>query len=200
MHEIQGQVLRPVQGETTSKGKIKYPVAFSDGQTYVTFDAALAGQVNALVGQPVIAQVEVSQNGQYTNYNLRAIRSANGAPVAVAPAPVPVAPAPQGGRGRDPEVEARIVRQSVMSTAFNFVGHVYTGAGPELLGEARSHAVALAKELFTLVFGGAHGANGGLTEASTPTAPAATSAPQVAAQVNEVIGGSVQVGAGTPDW
>jgi hypothetical protein len=193
--EIQGQVLS-VSGRKTQKGNTIFEVAFSDGKTYTTFDNLLANQAKALEpqnGQPaplVQAQVEVSQNGQYTNYNLKAIRPAGGVTVLSTPSgqvvgasvPIPIAPAPTG-RGRDPEVEARIVRQNVLGTAFNFVAHFGDEFSDHLA--AKAAALALAKELFTHAF---HG---------TPT-----TSPEVAAQVNEVLAGAVTVGApqATTDW
>jgi hypothetical protein len=187
--DIQVQVLS-VGGRQTKTGKTVFEVALSDGQKYTTFNDALAQQANTLVNQAVTAQVEVSQNGQYTNYNLIAIRpstvSSQGLPLAPAISPIPVN---TGGGGRSPEVEQRIVRQNVIGTAFNFIAHVYTGAGEEALAEAKGHALALAKELYSHAF---HG-----------QAPTPTTAPDVAAQVNEVVGApAVAVGppTSTPDW
>ena len=192
MHEIQAKVLT-VGSRPTKTGKLIYEVALSDGTTYTTFENAIAMQAQSLQGQDVAAQVDVRQNGQYTNYNIVAVRSANG----VGPATLPLAPAispvpVNTGRGRDPEVEARIVRQSSMATAFKFIGALYTGAGPEALEEARGKAVELAKHLF--------GHAMGKPEASVTPIPAAPA--EVAAQVNEVLGGdAVAVGAkATPDW
>ena len=195
LHEIQAKVLT-VGSRPTKTGKLIYEVALSDGTTYTTFDNALAAQAQSLQGQDIQAQVDVRQNGQYTNYNIIALRPSLGAvqvttstglPLAPAISPVPV----NTGRGRDPQTEARIVRQSSLATAFKFIGHVYTGAGEEALAEAKAHALELAKELF------GH-AMGKPTEATpVPAAPA-----EVAAQVNEVLGGdAVAVGAkATPDW
>ena len=188
MNEIQGTVLS-INAGTTKTGKTYWDVAFSDGQRYRAWDNALAQAANALVGQQATLGVDITQNGQYTNYNLRTVNAANGV-LPGAPAPLPT-PAPQQGRGRDPEVEARIVRQSSMATAFNFVGHVLSGSGE--YDNAKETALALAKELFGHAF---HG--GGADKGQTPQQPS-----EVAAQVNTVLGTeAVTQGApeATKDW
>jgi len=182
--DIQGTVLN-VAGRQTKTGKTIFEVSFSDGKVYTTFDNLLATQAQQFQGQPVQANVEVSQNGQYTNYNLKAIRAAAGgfpAPANQAAQPISIAPA--APQGEDPlERSARIVRQSSMATAFNFVGHVLSGSGD--IEAAKTHALALAKELFGHAF---HG--GG---ADKPQAPS-----EVAAQVNEVLG-TTAVTQGAPE-
>jgi len=196
--DIQGTVLN-VAGRSTKTGKTVYDISFSDGVVYSTFDNALATQAQGLQGQPVVINGEVRQNGQYTNHNLIAIRAAAGGLVAgpgaspslpLGASIIPIAPATQG-RGRDPEVEARIVRQSSMATAFNFVGHVLSGSGE--YDNAKETALALAKELFGHAF---HG--GGADKGQTPQQPS-----EVAAQVNTVLGTeAVTQGApeATKDW
>lgn len=165
--DITGQVLsvvgRPVKNDNTI-----YDVAFSDGNKYSTFKAEIATKANGLVGQPVTARVSVTQNGKYTNYTLEdvgpvgslpalAMPAAPGAPLTGAPAQTPPPPIPmqQNNGGMAPEREARIVKQSCLSTAFNFVGALFTSAGPEAFEEAKTLALDLAKELYAQVQGGA---------------------------------------------
>ena len=197
MHDIQATVLG-VEARTTKTGKTLWDVSMSDGHKYTTFENGIATQAHSLSGQQVQAQVDVSQNGQYTNYKLIAVRPGiantvgnitqlSGAGLPLTPAPLPV----NTGRGRDPEVEARIVRQSSMATAFNFVGHILSGSGD--LEAAKTHALELAKELFGHAF---HGGNA--DKAQTLQQPS-----EVAQQVNTVLG-TEAVAVGTPeatkDW
>jgi hypothetical protein len=196
--QITGSVLG-VEGRSVN-GKTIYDVAFSDGVKYATFKQPVADAAQRLVGQPAVADVTVKQKGQYMNYYLDEIAPGAGAsqlPLAPAISPIPV----NTGVGRSPEVEQRIVRQNVIGTAFNFIAHVYTGAGEEALAEAKGHALALAKELYSHAFHGQAPHNGvfvGNTLDGVPGTQPRTS-PEVAAQVNEVVGAPA-VAVGTPDW
>lgn len=159
MEDKIGQVLG-VTGTQTRTGKTKYEVAFSDGQKYTTFHPDLATKAQNLVGQQVSVRTDTEINGQYTNLYLRDISPQGqlaplampvpaGTPVA---APIPIAPA--SSNGRSPEVEQRIVRQNVLGTAFNFVGNLFSGAGPENYAEAFNLSIDLAKQLYTLAYYG----------------------------------------------
>lgn len=153
--EIQGTVLsatpRVVGGNRTI-----YDIAFSDGNTYTTFDAKIWAKVQQVGQQPATARVSVKQKGDYTNFYLDDIApqgqlAATSAPVATPPPPQ-AARAPQSG-GMSPEREQKIVKQSSFSTAFNFVGALYQGAGESELEQATMHAKVLAADLYGHVMG-----------------------------------------------
>lgn len=193
-NDIIGQILS-VLGRPTNNGKTIYDIAFSDGNTYTTFDGKVAGKAQALQGQQVSARVKVQQKGQYTNLYLNDVAPVGQLPPQQQPvaagspvAQIPLAPAtsPPSRGGMSPEREAKIVKQSVLSTAFGFVGALYTGAGPEAAEEATAKALELAKTLYANVLGGG--------PVATPQAVAET--PQeVAAEVNSELAGAVVVGA-----
>lgn len=151
--EIQGQIVA-VDDKTTSKGVV-YEIRFSDGNTYSTWKAALGAAAKGAVNTPVAADVSVKPNGQYTNYYWNGFKPVVGGAGTSTPTvlhtPIPVAPAPQNG-GMSPEREQKIVRQSSLSTAFNFVGQLYQGAGPDAHDEAVALARKLAKGLYESVF------------------------------------------------
>ena len=189
MPDINAQVLG-VSGRAVKTGTI-YDIAMSDGNKYSTFTPELATKAQGLTGQNVTARVEITQNGNYTNYTLQDIAPAGQLPAAALPSGVPTGntipisvPSSGGGGGMSPERETKIVKQSLLATAFNFVGHLYTGAGPEGFPEATAQALSLAKELYGQVMGGAQ---------APPTTPAA-----VAAVVNAEVPGAVVVGAEAP--
>ena len=173
--EISGTVLSATPRVTTN-GKTVYDIAFSDGNTYVTFDAKIWAKVQQVGQQPASARVSVKQNGQYTNFYLNDIApqgqlAATSAPVAT-PAPSGsgltshVRTAPQGG-GMTPEREQKIVKQSSFSTAFNFVGALYQGAGDSEFVAAVNMAHELAKELYGHVMG-EQGGTAGLAPVEGP--------------------------------
>jgi len=157
--EISGTVLSAAP-RIVGNNKTIYDVNLSDGNTYTTFDAKLWAKVAPLIGQAVSARVAVKQNGNYTNFYLNDIApqgqlAATSAPVAT-PAPLPQA-APQPARaqgGMSPEREQKIVKQSSFSTAFNFVGALYQGAGESEFDAAVKHASVLAERLYGAVMGG----------------------------------------------
>lgn len=91
MHDITTQVMG-VSGRKTRNGSDIYDVALADGNTYTTFDGALAGKASALYGQgPVTARVDISpsKDGKYTNQNLEDIALAGQLPAMAMPAPAP---------------------------------------------------------------------------------------------------------------
>ena len=151
--EINGTVLSAAP-RIVGNNKTIYDVNLSDGNTYTTFDAKLWAKVAPLVGQPVSARVAVKQNGNYTNFYLNDIApqgqlAATSAPVATA---APQIARPQNG-GMSPEREQKIVKQSSFSTAFNFIGALYNGAGESEVQFAIAAAKSLAKELYGEVMG-----------------------------------------------
>ena len=171
--EISGTVLSAAPRVTTN-GKTVYDVAFSDGNTYVTFEAKIWAKVQQVGQQPASARVSVKQNGQYTNFYLNDIApqgqlAATSAPVAT-PAPLPLAPAtspPPRGGGMTPEREQKIVKQSSFSTAFNFVGALYQGGGDGEFVAAVNMAHELARELYGHVMG-EQGGTAGLAPVEGP--------------------------------
>lgn len=202
MQEIVGQVLG-VTGRTTRNGKTAYDVAFSDGNTYTTFSPQLATQAQQLQGQAVSARVSVTQRGQYTNLNLEAIAPQGQlAPMAMPVQPGTAIPLPtvgvpaqsaaqvagipiqQNGRGKDPAVEQRIVRQNVLGTAFAFVGDLFQGTGPEALAEAKEIALGLARELFHIAYYGTAMQDGALPQTEQSVIPAEHTPAAVADAVN----------------
>jgi hypothetical protein len=116
--EIAGNVLSATP-RVTGSGKTVYDIAFSDGNTYATFDAKTFAKAASLVGQAASARVNVKQNGQYTNYYLNDIApqgqlSATSAPVATQAPSTP--PRPQQG-GMSAEDKARVTWLSCLSSA-----------------------------------------------------------------------------------
>jgi hypothetical protein len=173
--EISGTVLSATP-RIVGNNRTIYDVAFSDGNTYTTFDAKIWAKVQAVGQQPATARVSVKQKDQFTNFYLNDIApqgqlAATSAPVATAPQPQ-VARAPQSG-GMSPEREQKIVKQSSFSTAFNFVGALYNGAGESEFEEAAGKALDLAKELYGQVMG-----NEPVTEPVAVEAPVAVPAAQ----------------------
>jgi hypothetical protein len=89
-------------------------------------------------------------------------------------------------RPHRPEVQSQIVKQSCLSTAFNFVGLILSATVADLtVGEATEEALKLAKTLYAEVYGQEN-------VAQTPQA--------VAAAVNDTISEAVKVGVDTPSW
>jgi len=184
-------------GKGTSKGTV-YEIAGSDGVKYQTWDANIAAKASGLQGQLVAARVEQKQNGKWLNYVLEDIGLPGtlvptAAPIAAAPVAAPVANIPmQAPAMPDAEKQKLIVRQSVLKTAFEFVGTVYTGAGPESLSQATEEAFELAGQLFKKVY----------VADATPT-PVPTTPAEVAAVVPGVQVGTEGVETATapsPEW
>jgi len=178
MPQIQG-VIELVQGHPSSSGgNPRYAVTIA-GQEYNTWKPEVARQAMDMQGQMVTAEVAMkpSKDGQFMNYYFNGlvngaapvqgeIPMAGGAvPQATTPQipmqpglpaaspsspPIPMAPPPKPDWAR----EARIVKQSSMASAFNFVGHLFDGAGPEAMEEAEAAAMGLAKRLYVQVLGG----------------------------------------------
>jgi hypothetical protein len=156
--------------QTRNGPAVIYKVTFADGTVASTWDAALASKAQGFISRSVDARVETKQNGKYTNTYLNDIAEpgqlpatsapqasttipvqGNGAASPSSPVPIPVAPA---GSGMDPAREAKIVKQSLLSTSLNFVGQLYSGAGPEAQSEALEAGLTIAKALYAEVMGG----------------------------------------------
>lgn len=156
--DVQGAVLS-VLGRNTNGGRTVYDVAFSNGKTYSTFDAQLAQQGQALQSQQgVTLRYEVSQNGQYTNENVVGLFPPGMNPGTFSPpqqqASIPMGGTPTGipmasggGGGMSAEDKARLTRLSSASTAFEFVGALLNGLGPESVREALGFARQLTEEI-----------------------------------------------------
>jgi len=172
MPQVMG-VIELAAPRQTSGGRTIYDVTIA-GQKYSTFDPGAYRVAAERIGQQVVAEVTVkpSQDGQFMNYFFEGIPGVEAAaPQAINQIPgqqamvpqlpvqpgLPMAAAPnpqqQYQRAMDPAREAKIVKQSCMATAFNFVGQFWQGAGPEGLDEAERQALDLAKRLYVQVLG-----------------------------------------------
>jgi len=127
-------------------------------------------------------EVKPSKNGQFTNYFFNGIvgvevpqqpQQPMAGQVAMVPQPIaqgapgvpavqavqqpvqmqPQQPPTQYQREMSPESIARITKLSVLQTAAHVVGHVYDGAGPDLLEEAEQKMSEMAKRLYVSVLG-----------------------------------------------
>lgn len=214
METIQAQVLA-VSGKNTSRGVV-YEVQMGNGTTYSTWDGNLAAKANSLQGQLADARVNTttnSKNGRtYTNHNLEDIAPAGQLAAAAMPvaAGVPVQGTPQAAASaipmqapdvRVPDVERQrmITKQSSLKTAFDFVGQLYAGAGPEALAAATEEAFGLASKLYAKVYSNpaVQGTPVALPPDATPTdvAQAVNAASETGAEV--AVGASAQP---EPEW
>jgi hypothetical protein len=191
MPQVQGTI-ENVQGHPSANGRTRYEVTIN-GQGYNTWKPDLARDAQARIGQPGSFNVTVkpSQDGQFMNYYFEGVADgaagqipmaapapiAQGAPmvqqIPIQPSAPPVAipMAPPGSGGMSPEREAKIVKQSSMATAFNFVGHLFDGAGPEAMEEAEERALALAKRLYLQVLGAPQTLDDEIMEGLVASAP-----------------------------
>lgn len=78
----------------SGKPYVKNLFTGADGREYTTFRPEVAQQAVPLLNQPVMVTYEVKQRGQFTNYDLEAVASANGPAAAPVAQPAPSAPAP----------------------------------------------------------------------------------------------------------
>jgi hypothetical protein len=210
--DISGQVLSVVgEFKNTKFGpRTVWRVSFSDGQVYDTWKAAISTKAQQLQGQQVDIRAEVTQNTGndgtvYTNNTLLDIAPSGqlgaAAVETLLPMPVGASLSPSGvvgngaappipivasQGGMSPERESKIVKQSCLSTAFNFVGNFKFGPEYVELDEAVATALDLAKTLYAEVYGQQN-------VAQTPAL--------VAQAVNAAAGvDAVKVGAETPEW
>lgn len=198
--DIVGQVLS-VSGRPTKSNRTIYDIAFSDGNKWTTFDGEVAQKANALVGQTVSARVEVSQKGQYTNYNILDIAPQGQLPPAAFPAPsgtavpLPVPATPTAAipivQG-DPEKDARIAKGVAVKVAAQVVAGLFAGAGPEATQEALDTFDTVGKHVLGVLTGAS-------AAAQQQVVPAEQTPEAVAAAVNEAAGTPViQTGASIP--
>lgn len=218
--DISGQVLAVTGRNVNTKfgPKIAYDIAFSDGRTYTAWKAEVATKAQQLQNQQVDARYDektnVGNDGTvYTNYTLQDIAlsgqlpSEAAAAIGISSAPVvnganipgggPTIPMQQKGGGMSPERESKIVKQSCLSTAFNFVGQLYHGTGAELYGPAVELASILAKELYAEVYGQKNIAQ---TPRPLGYADGELTPAELAKFANDALPGAVKVGAETPEW
>lgn len=143
--DIVGQVLG-VTAKQTRNGNMKYDVAFSDGQTYTTFDSARATKAQQLVSTPtapipVSARVDVgpSRDGKYTNHNLEDIAPLGQLPAQAMPVQ-PGTPIQQGFNGGQQQGQVQFTpppstgpsdkdKQIARGNAANAVAALYNGVG-----------------------------------------------------------------------
>ena len=184
MSEVRGTVLA-VNGKSVN-GKTIYEMAFSDGQTYATFNNSVADAAKRLQNQPAVIQVTEKQkekNGVvYTNYYLESVEPGEGAVQHAESTPAAIAIKEDYQRKMAPEVEQRVTRLSVIATAFGYAGQA---------GLDEQEALALAKRLYNVAYYG------------KPSEPVATQHPvthepapeKIQEQVAEVLGSPT-----TPEW
>lgn len=178
--DISGQVLSVVGRNVNTKfgARIVYDVTFANGKVAAVWNDkdGLATKAETLrqQGTSVDARLEhkpsVGQDGtQYDNYELKDITPAgqlgsaqlaipigNGVAglIAVPDVASPKIPIQSGG-GMSPERESKIIKQSSLATAFNFVGNFYSNATAEETDfrSAVNDALELAKTLYAEVYG-----------------------------------------------
>jgi hypothetical protein len=196
--DISGQVLSVVGRNVNTKygQKTVFDIMFSDGQTYSSWKADIATRAQQLQGQTVDARTE--KRGSYTDIVdiaplgqlAQAAVTATGAFLsssgAVGNGGAPPIPIVSSQGGMSPERESKIVKQSCLSTAFNFVG-LFDSGGTFSFDEAIKEGLSLAKTLYAEVYGQQN-------VAQTPT--------EVAAQINalDLDLPEVKVGVDTPPW
>jgi len=158
-------IVHAVTGRNTNNGKVIYEAASTvelpEGPKQIqlaTFDSNLAGTAKGFEGGAtrVSFRFDVKQNGQYTNYYLKAIAPEGQLPVE---ADIPIVDSNQGRRGggngrgsygKTMEERKSIVKQNVLRTATDFVGQFYQGMGPDFYEEAKKKALDFALELFEI--------------------------------------------------
>ena len=111
--------------ETRYGQKTKNVFTDSQGREFQVWKTDVAAQIQATMGQSVTVQFEAKQNGQYTNYDVKAVTGGvvtapAAAPQQTAPAPNGAAPpqqtAPQSTESQD-DRQLRIMRQNAIGNA-----------------------------------------------------------------------------------
>lgn len=220
MQDIHGVQIASVQGTQTRTGGTLYKIKLSNGTEPTTFDANLATKAHQLQGgQLVDVRVDVVIKGDRTYTNLAdvapsgqlsagMIPAGTQIPVAGAAGAIPMVDSGQNrgggsGKGMTEEDKQRISRQWAIGSALEWVGDLYVGAGPEAEEEAWQKALSRARELYVLGYAPGQtqtppGAGTPIPVDPNPIVPTATDPAAVAAQVNEIMGGAVAVGASAP--
>lgn len=212
------KILRVTVG-ATKNGKQYFDVACSDGVDRRCWNAGLAQRINTFandqgMGPDVTLRYDVTQNGQYTNYSVKAVFG----PGEVVTADVQPMGGQQGGGGGGnrggggkggypPEVTTRITKLAAYEYASTLIGGLYAGAGPDALPQAIEQMDAVAKHIYKQAR--AHEQGGTTTNVlpqgdaanvlpqggQPPIQPVADTAQGVADFANQAIQGAVQVGA-----
>jgi hypothetical protein len=199
--DISGQVVSVLGRNVNTKFGVRtvYDITFSGGQVAAVWNDkdGLATKAKQLETQGIAvdARLEHKQSAGndgtvYDNYTLLDIAPSGqllpaastalgitGPPLNGQTSQIPIVPS----GGMSPERESKIVKQSCLATAFNFVGHVWAGTQNE--EGIVEFAFDLAKRLYAEVYGQEN-------VAQTPQT--------VAAAVNDVVPEAVKVGA--PEW
>lgn len=219
--DAQVQIMQVAVG-TTRTGKTYYDIACSDGVKRRCWDAALAQQINAYTntGQAVTIRFEVTQNGQYTNYNVKAfappgaqlppdgnmqaapmgqpqqqfVPQPQGAPIMGAPPVGPPMPQAQpnggGGRGQYPP---EVTTRITKLAAYEYAAIVVGGLFASTGPEAEAEAIAMLDRIAKHVYQQAR------SHESAAPAQVIQQPAEVAQFVNEQqsgpVAGGVQVGA-----
>lgn len=138
--EIQGQI-ETVEGKSTSKGTV-YEIKIKDGETYSTWDQAVATEARNAVGSVVTADVAVKQNGKYTNRYWNGFTPAAGAHSnATQTTPTVSAPIPQQPASTPSDKDAQIARAVALKAAVDM-------ANGGLLGEPTPALVVATAQQF----------------------------------------------------
>lgn len=136
--ELTGQVTS-VQGRAVKSGTI-FDVTIGT-QKVSTFKAPVAEKAQALLNQNVKATVDVTQNGQYTNYTLLDVGPAGVS--TVAPTTIPVTAAPTSNGTTDAARQDSIVRQVCIKAA----GHAFAA------GSSADEVLQIAEKFYRWVTG-----------------------------------------------
>lgn len=210
MQDIAGQVLG-VTGSPTRNGGTKYDVAFSDGNSYSTFDGQLAQKASGLVGQAVSARTESkpSRDGQRLFHNLVDIAPQG----QLAPGAMPlggqiITPSIGAGSNVQPEApqftgniqmvspaqkDANIAKAVAVKAATQIVSSLFQGAGPEATAEALEKLDEVGKHILGVLTGS--------SGAQEPQVVPTEQTPEaVVAAVNGAAGQEVVSVGATPEW
>lgn len=207
--DITGQVLG-VTGKPTSNGGTKFDVAFSDGNSYSTFDGAMAQKANSLVNQAVSARVESkpSRDGQRVFWNLVDVapqgqlapgaaplggQTVNLAQAAQSLVPTGNIPIVQGNPAKD----AQIAKSVAVKVAAEIVAGLFSGAGPEALSESLDAFDTVGKHVLGILTGSP---SQGENNSSPQVVPAEQTPEAVATAVNEAAGQEVVAAGAVPEW
>ena len=112
--------------ETRYGQKTKNVFTDSQGREFQVWKTDVAAQIQATMGQAVTVQFEAKQNGQYTNYDVKAVTGgvvtapvaalSNGQVPVQTAQPTGIAPPPQATESQD-DRQLRIMRQNAIGNA-----------------------------------------------------------------------------------
>lgn len=207
IQDFPGVQVVSVMQKPTRSGRTMYEVTLSNGMTPSAFDAALATKAHQLVGQAVTARIEATDKGYL---NLKDIGAGQlgapggavpfGAPAQAAPFGAPAAPAQGFGQAAPnfpvagADKEARIIRGNGLNAASALFGGIYTGQPDVGDDHLLTRVLRFAGAYEHFIKTGGNIAQQAVQQAAVQVAPEATPT-DVAAAVNAVAPGAVQVGA-----